>query len=190
MIPTECRILAILFMVSMSRVNADCMKTNFQVKIDAGGWYEECCTQMDGTQDLSYYAKFHSVNSDAYTTQEVVADDSGHTGHCAGGSQGPPDWKDYKAESYSDSFTHEEQYQLDKSGGTYLKTQLSFRVSCNNLVEQCQIQIDTLHLCNGHSCGPTDTLGRNKTAMATVRIQGTGSGEVIPQMPSRKDVVV
>jgi len=67
-------IVALLGEAGLHAVKADCSGSH-QDNIPQGDWYEHCCLQMDGTQDVSYYAKFHSVNNDQYTITPVVADD-------------------------------------------------------------------------------------------------------------------
>lgn len=138
----------------LSSAYADCLDKGKQITIDAGSWYEYCCTGMDGSQNVSYYAQFHSVNNDAYTTTSIVADDSQHTGHCADSASGPPAWQTYVARSYHDNFVHSEQYYDGGSSGVYLATQISFRIGCTTpgSGSQCQIQLDQLHQCNGQSC--------------------------------------
>jgi len=168
---------------------ADCSDSNLQLKIDPGSWYEYCCTQRDGSQDVSYYAKFHSVNNDQYTTQSVVADDSGNTGHCAGSSGGPDEWKSYQMRYYSDNFDHEENFYDENSGGVYLTTQISFRVGCTTpgSGSQCQVNIDQLNQCSGSSCGPSAAVSLNRNGPISVvhNATGKGHGATMPLMVSK-----
>merc|ERR1711956_204386 len=174
-------IVALLGEAGLHAVKADCSSSNLQDTIPQGNWYEHCCLQMDGAQDVSYYAKFHSVNNDQYTITPVVADDSGNTGHCSGSASGPSDWKTYNAQSYSDNFPHEEQYYLEQSGGVYVHTQISFRILCTKpgSGDSCQISVDQLHLCSGRGCGP---LANRKTAAISGEYNNTaikGHGSVL-----------
>lgn len=176
----RCALVALLGAVALHGARADCYDTNLQLRIDSGSWYEYCCVQMDGTQDVSYYANFQSVNNDDYTTQSIVADDSGNTGHCADSAGGPPGWKYYTQRPYQGNFDNTEQY-IDPSAGTYIHTQINFRVYCNNpgSGSQCQIQIEELRQCNGQSCGAANGATRNN-ATAAPRHPGPGDGRMMP----------
>lgn len=162
---------------------SDCSDSSLQVKINQGEWYEYCCTRRDGSQDVSYYAKFHSANNDHYTTQSVVADDSGNSGLCANSSAGPSAWKSYQIREYSDNFDHEERYYDVGSGGTYLKTQISFRVGCTTpgSGSMCQISIDHLNQCNGRSCGSSAavSVSRNKAILGVHSPASKGRGSIM-----------
>lgn len=176
----RCALVALLLTAALQGTRADCSGSDLGLVIDSGSWHEYCCTQMDGTQDVSYYAKFYSVNNDAYTTQSVVADDSGATGHCAGSAAGPPDWMPFVQRSYTDNFVHTEQYYDGGTGGTYTRTQISFRVGCTTpgSGSQCQIVIDKLNQCNGRSCGASQAMLRNNVTDAS-RDPGQGVGTVM-----------
>lgn len=180
---------AAVLAIAVVQVAAYCEFLNRQVKVDKGSWSELCCLGMDGSKDVAYYAQFRSMSNDAYATAAVVADDSAQIGKCAGGaSGGPADWKTYEKEFHSDSFDHTEHFYMDGSGGTFIRTQLNFRVYCTQpgIGSQCQVQIEKLQLCNRGGCPGTGSAEAkhpsgfvNETRPGAGMAQANGGGDLL-----------
>ena len=143
----------LLFLLPLA--SADCSFTNQQLTIPNGSWYEICCFGLDGKQDVSYKVVFASVNNDNYSTQSIVADDSGHTGVCGQLEGGPTPYWYGTGYTYHDNFDHSEYYHDTGSGGTYITVQESYRINCLNpgSGDTCQVVLKQVALCAGEACG-------------------------------------
>lgn len=148
-------LIAVTFVLDMvPKVAAGCSWGPLDLKVSDHSWTEYCCNGLDGTKELSYYAKFHSVDNDYYDTTPVVADGSGSPSQCAGANGGPSAWQTYTSQKYNDNFDHTESYSLPGSDGHFITTQMSLRFECHNYLDDCQLHLDELHICDGPTCGP------------------------------------
>jgi len=176
---------ALLAASTLRMVISDCESYNQQWQVSTDSWYEECCVGLDGTKEVSVHTTFHSVNNDEYKTQGVVADDSGNTQHCADAAGGPAGWQYYDLGNYHDNFEHDEKYHLLNGAGTYVRTQLTWRITCINpgSGDECQFVVSKVHLCNNDHCGlaanGTRVTSRISVAPSGRRNPGTGKSTVM-----------
>merc|ERR1719281_1408294 len=89
-------------------VIADCAGSNLPLTITRGSNDARCCSKMDGAQDKSYYAKFHSVNNDRYGVQIFVDDDSDQIGYCTMKGE----WQSTISKYGPDNFEHTEYFYI------------------------------------------------------------------------------
>jgi len=184
---------ALLAASTLRMVISDCESYNYEWEVSSNSWYEACCVGLDGTKELSVHTTFHSVNNDEYTTEAVVADDSGDTQHCADSAEGPAGWEYYPIGSYHDNFEHDEKGHLVGAAGKYVRTQLNWRITCVNpgSGDECQFVVSKVHLCNNDHCGLAAANGTRVTSRISLppsgrRNPGTGKSTVMGCIPSNR----
>ena len=110
---------------------------------------EMCCTNLDGSKDVSYNLIMHSVNNDTWSVTPVTANGSAVPGAFCNVNPRQifpgPRWG-------PDSLEHASHGSLPGSSGSFVHLQAGLRFHCDtpgNGKANCELAIDWIEVCGG-----------------------------------------